>query len=298
VPNLNKAQTIGINFATTLFQNREITYATVNNERLFFNLPDGNARETTRHRAAIVYRPNFYVFHRLDISYQRTFTPDTVQTFAPDFFNNGTNRLAFFAAQYDFIFDNRDYRYYPLKGLFFGVNLRQEGLGIVNNEMFITTVYPFYKQFFKISDRVFYGHSARGKYSFTEDIPYFRQMGLGFGEEVVRGYQYYVVDGQHYFLTKQNIKFMLVKPKKYKFKLTGVSQFDKFHFALYLNIFYDSGYVWDNIYAMQNPLSNRYLYSTGVGLDLVAYYDSVLRLEVALNRERETGFFISFAQAL
>ncbi|MGY6562517.1 MAG: hypothetical protein ACXITV_10450 [Luteibaculaceae bacterium] len=297
IPNINKAQTLGLEFASTLFQNWEVTHGTVNNERLFFSMPNQNASETVRHRSALTYRPNFYVFHRLDVSYQRSFTLDTVVTFAPDFFDNGTNTMAFMALQYDFLFDNRDYRYYPLKGLFFGVNIRQEGLGVVNNEYALTTIYPFYNQFFKLSDRLFYGHSARGKWSSTSNIPYFRQRGLGFGEEVVRGYQYYVIDGQHYFLTKQNIKWMLVRPKEYHYRLTGKPQFDKFHFAMYLNWFIDTGYVWDDLYALQNPLANEYLYATGVGLDVVAYYDSVLRLEVATNKQRETGFFVGFTKA-
>ena len=45
-------------------------------------------------------------------------------------------------------------------------------------------------------------------------------------------------------------------------------------------------------------MANQYLYSGGIGFDLVTYYDRVFRLEFSINKFGETGIFIHFAAAI
>ena len=63
---------------------------------------------------------------------------------------------------------------------------------------------------------------------------------------------------------------------------------------MYLNIFSDIAYVEDNQFQLNNSLSNELLFGSGIGLDLVTYYDKVLRLEYSMNKMKETGFFVHF----
>jgi hypothetical protein len=74
--------------------------------------------------------------------------------------------------------------------------------------------------------------------------------------------------------------------------------FSTFHFAFYLNAFFDVGYVEDDIYNMQNPLANSILNGYGIGLDLVTIYDYVFRMELTRNDLGETGFFLHFRQPI
>ena len=55
------------------------------------------------------------------------------------------------------------------------------------------------------------------------------------------------------------------------------------------------GVVIDNQYADQNALNNSFLFSQGVSLDFVTYYDKLLRLEYSRNHLNEWGFFIHFS---
>ena len=71
-----------------------------------------------------------------------------------------------------------------------------------------------------------------------------------------------------------------------------------FHASVFLNLFFDAGYVYDAYYFLKNPLANQVVYSGGLGLDLVMFYDKVLRLEVALNKQQQAGFFIHFIQPI
>ena len=53
--------------------------------------------------------------------------------------------------------------------------------------------------------RFFLGSSFKGKWSSNGYQPYFAQRGFGF-DDYVRGYEYYVVDGQDFWLSKTVLK--------------------------------------------------------------------------------------------
>jgi hypothetical protein len=42
-------------------------------------------------------------------------------------------------------------------------------------------------------------------------------------------------------------------------------------------------------------LANSWQYGYGVGLDLITYYDFVMRMEYSINKMKQSGFFIHFA---
>ena len=64
--------------------------------------------------------------------------------------------------------------------------------------------------------------------------------------------------------------------------------------ATYFKFFADFAWV-DNYpkYEISSRLTNQLLYSFGVGLDLVAMYDMVLRLEYSYNSENERNFALN-----
>jgi hypothetical protein len=74
-----------------------------------------------------------------------------------------------------------------------------------------------------------------------------------------------------------------------------LEQFQRIPVAFYLKAFFDAGYVRSfRSGGPQGPFSDRWIYGTGLGLDVVTYYDTVLRFEYAFARDGEHGFFFSF----
>ena len=57
------------------------------------------------------------------------------------------------------------------------------------------------------------------------------------------------------------------------------------------NVFADVGYVSNDFRNPTNTMVNNWQYSAGAGIDLVTYYDQVFRVDFAINRYREYGFF-------
>jgi hypothetical protein len=123
------------------------------------------------------------------------------------------------------------------------------------------------------------------------------QRGLGYFEENLRGFEYYIIDGQSWGMARANLKYQLIKPAVLRV-YNGSNRFNLLHYAFYLNIFSDAGYVSDRFFFNENPLANQLLYSTGIGLDFVTYYDQVIRFEYSFNKLGEKGFFINFTAPL
>ena len=123
------------------------------------------------------------------------------------------------------------------------------------------------------------------------------QRGLGY-DDYVRGYEYYVIDGQNYGLYRANLKYLLLKSNLEKVPLIKNEKFGKFFYSLYLSTYLDLGYVRDQLYFGENPLANSLMHGTGLGIDFMTYYDMVMRAEGSINKMREPGFYMSFKKAI
>ena len=64
--------------------------------------------------------------------------------------------------------------------------------------------------------------------------------------------------------------------------------------AIYLKTYADVGYVknYPN-YTYSGRLADKFIYSYGVGIDVVGSYDVVLRFEYTANAEGDHGFFFN-----
>ena len=114
-------------------------------------------------------------------------------------------------------------------------------------------------------------------------------------DDYVRTYEYYVVDGQNYWLSKTAIKYELIGKTNFEIPYVKMPQFKKAHYSLYFSVFTDLGYVIDSQNNENNELSNQLLFGRGISLDYVTYYDKMLRIEYGINRLGEKGIFLHFS---
>jgi hypothetical protein len=200
---------------------------------------------------------------------------------------HGESNISFFTLSYLFKHDFRDIQSYPLRGYYFDIGFNKPGLGILEDEK-LNAFYLLtsYKYFWRLKGRFFGAASAKVKLSSNGFQPYYLERGFG--------YEYYVVDGQNFLLLKANLKYQLVKPTIYKIKFIKTTKFNTFHYAFYLNVFADGGYVHNRYPTPLNDMPNTFLPSAGIGLDYVTYYDAVLRIEYSFNKFGESGIFIHF----
>lgn len=295
VPNLTKNQRWGISAGVSYEEQAEITTGTRENVRTLIQSTTHSNRDQWKGDVEMTLRRSHDVRHTWRLKYTQAEARDTIIHSAIDYFDGTATATRFFSLGYTFLWDRRDSRAFPRHGHFQEARIDRHGLGVLDiASPAITTVYATSKRWIELHEKWTLGLSVRGKYTWGTP-PYFMQEGLGYGH-YVRGYEYYVIDGEHFALGKANLIFQLLKPRTYRLENIPLEAFRTFYIALYLDLYSDLGRVWDSRYSAQNFLDGQWLSGNGVGLDLVTSYDQVLRGEYSLNALGEHGFFLHFTQ--
>jgi hypothetical protein len=137
----------------------------------------------------------------------------------------------------------------------------------------------------------------------TNSYAFYSQTGLGY-LQFVRGYEYYAINGNNAILFKSLAKYELLPMRVINLNIWPVRklhQFNRIPIEIYVNLFFDSGYVSDKfeiIRMYDNTLVNKMMYSTGAGIDFITYYDKVLRFDYSFNALGERGLFIHWKAAI
>jgi outer membrane protein assembly factor BamA len=299
IPYINKKQTLGIGFAGGFMQNHEIAYNSKDNLEVFYRNEDTHARREIFGYTEIYYRKGIHNRHWGSVGYTELQVLDSVLILNPDYMFGPTNTNQSFNLFYQYQSDYRDFAQYPLGGHYFDVELEKFGLGIIpDSDVDVLTIKANIRKYNQIKGRFYWASGLTAKVSPYNHQPYAYMRGLGYGRDFIRGYEFYVVDGQHFALLKNNLKFELVPMRVQKFNFIPTDKFNKLYYAFYLNIFADFGYVWDSRTNVNNPLADEFLPGYGIGLDFVTYYDFVLRVEYSFNKMGESGFFIAFMPSI
>jgi outer membrane protein assembly factor BamA len=246
--------------------------------------------------ADLNFRPDFFSTHTFRVAYSR-YNFDSAILTIPGFAMSENQTQQFVSFSYLYKNDHRDVQYYPLKGYCLDVEVNHAIPFETAHNSYLRTNLRCYRQLY---NRWYWASGFTGKISFEKNQPYFLQRGLGYGRDYVRGYEYYVIDGQHFATLKNNLKFALIPQRVEKLGFIHTTKFNTLPLSLYLNAFIDMGFVWhyaepppDNL-DDGNTLENSFLIGYGLGLDFATYYDIVIRVEGALNRMCQPGFYLHF----
>lgn len=293
VPYINRNKTLGFGLTALFIGNHEVPYSTENNKQVYYKNKGKYLQQNLYGDMSLTLRNNIFVSHIFEVTYDQYIFSDTLlklnSGFAPD------SIIKYLSIYYQFRIDKRDARAYPLKGMYYDLELAKHGLGLMPGETFDhTRMHTSFRKFWELRKRLYASAGFNGKLSWGYDHPYFTEKGLGFGNDFVRGYEYYVVPGQHYAVVKSNLKYELIPTRVKKFDFVPGKKFNTLFYALYFNIFGDAAYVWNKYTAEMNDLSNKLLYGAGMGMDFVTYYDKVCRAECSFNGKGEIGFFLHF----
>jgi outer membrane protein assembly factor BamA len=295
-PYFDRKKHFGIGFEAGYKNNREVGYLTRDDELLFAFASEGLSTEKY-FSVNSTYRHNIFTTHQLIAGFRSFSFSDSLMAFNPDYSYSNVNQPEFLYLYYKFKMDHRDIKYYPLKGWYVDLELNKAGLGFsfenpVDIAMAKTTT-RFYSQ---LAKRWYTGISFIGKVSSGAWQPYFLIQGLGYGRDYVRGYEYNVIDGKHFGIVRSNVKFALIPENTRNIGFIPTPKFGLIHYAVYLTAFADAGYVWQPQWIGQfnNNLPRTLLASAGLGVDLVTYYDKVVRIEYAINKSGKSGIFIHF----
>jgi hypothetical protein len=287
-PFIDKDQRIGLGFDFDYFQNHEVPYQIINDKPEYLKLTDKFARKTLKISHFYTYRPRLYTNHLLNLRFSKVSINDSVLVLNNNYFFNNESEITFFSIGYNFDFDKRDSKIYPLNGFrgFFSIN--KDGLGIYSNNGNLV-LKSIVEENYQLTNKFFVNLSVLGQLNLNNLNTFYFSEAIGYFN-YIRGMEYYVSNGKSFYISKTNLKYEIIPQTRFNLNFIPSDKFSKVHYALYLNLFFDSGYV-DSDYTINNTITNEFLYSGGIGVDLVTYYDKVLRIEYSLNKFGEHGIF-------
>lgn len=294
VPFIDQAQRYGLQFRINLDENDNIAYNTLNNRLMNVQ----GEQEILRRRAiasmALTRRDGFYHFHQLEFRFNNTWVADTVLTLNPRYFFGDTNRQRFFQLSYSFIRDLRDVAYYPLKGEYLFFEINRMGL-LPTDQVNLTDFWFNYSLFRQLGKRFYWASNLSGRVSLPGDQPYTLIRGVGYKPNIIRGYDLYVIDGPHFGVWKNTLRWRALD-FTLNWGFIPINQFSTIPIKVYFKAFNDLARIgYPNVQDFNRRLTNANLAGAGVGFDIVSFYNSVFSLEYSANRHREARFYISIS---
>ena len=293
-PYINKAQTIG--FSGNLFysDNREIGYITQGNKTQFKQFED-ERKLLKRFRVSgeLNHRPSLFTFQSFRLEFHQNRIDDEIaQDFNPDYFLDGKTSIRFFLFNYDLRYDRRQFNLYPEGGYMVFFNFKKEGLGIFGdvNSFPISLEFEKYQQ---LSERVTLGSRIKTKTNLNRNkLAFANNTGLGYGADIIHGYELYVMDGMDYVYLKTSARYKLFDFFFNWGSFMPLKQMKLMNIKTYLRMNYHTGYVNESFYKATNDLNNRLLTGYGPALDLVFYNNFLYQIEYSYNHLKEHALYL------
>ena len=254
---------------------------------------------TSSYSASVVYtyRPRLRVKNKISLEYEYTSLDISVINNNRKYWgDNKTDRSAF-TLTYGLILDQRDDIQYPLDGYYMNYQIK----GYTSADMSI--LYGQLKgdlQYYRgLFHRVNFAARVQWALSAKNVEGYIFDRAFGYDDVSLRGYEFYVADGQHYAVFSPTIRYNILPTSVYYLKfLRFLPKFNRIHMTIYGKSFFDAGYVYHKYPNSSNTLSNKLLLSCGLGLDIVTYYDITLSIDYSFNQLRKPGLFVSLKAPL
>lgn len=300
VSNLGRHKKLGFSISGLYSANKEMAYTTANDKLKFYRNIEADQYLFHRLRGIFTlnYRPTLFTKHEFGVQYQYLAVSDSIFNRNPEIINNQTASQSVLSLFYRFVYDTRDVKSYAKKGLYVQTYLMKEGFGASNEDLNLlaATVSAAYHK--SLSSRWHISHVAEVKKTLLGDfIPYYNFKSLGYSQDYVRGYQYYVIDGQDYVYSQNDLHFKLTD-FKYKAKFIPIQAFKVVPVALYLRAHLDFGYVRNTRTEanalLNNRLPNNFLLGTGLGIDAVALYNMVFQFDFTVNKEQQAALYFRY----
>ena len=289
-PYSNTKLTEGFGVAAGFTQNREVGYKLNYNNKILNYKKDGFVRNNFNAGVGYSLRRGFFKTTSFSAGVNYTNIDDSIvkEKYNPTYFNNSNSRQIITDVGLGVSYTNTDNNNYPQKGLIYGYGISKRGLqltGGINSFTLSGSFAKFYKHkhnFFSIVQS-----SAIIKLPF--DQAFINRRAIGFGSLTLRGLEVYLIDGvaagvAKYTLNKKLTEFKIRIP----FKIKSLPYIP---FKIFAKTYTDIGYSYLSK-KYDSRLNNKFLYTGGVGFDVVTFYDIVFKVEYSFNQLGEKGLFL------
>jgi outer membrane protein assembly factor BamA len=287
-PYIDKNMKWGMSASFAVGKNHEVNYNTIDDKQVFLKDKENYLRNFLNARFELIYRRAIKTSHSFGIGYISEEVGDTIVKLNPSYFNSGHNNVSFPEVFYSVSYFDLDYNPYPTKGYAAQLYVGKRGL-TKNTNLWQLSVKGLAS--WHLSPKTFFSLNVYGGIKVPFHQPYYSQRFLGYGDVFMQGYEYYVVDGAaggylKTTLTREMLNFKIRIPPVKKGKVA-----QHIPVRIFGKIFGNTGYVY-NPQPGDNLLSNKMLYSGGIGIDILTFYDVTFKLEWTFNQLGQNGLFL------
>lgn len=286
LPYIDKALKHGMRVFFNYSSNKEVNYATIDDQQQFFKDTASNRLLSQQYTGSIefTYRPFIKTRNTFRLGFVSQTIDSSILKLNPDYFGTYSTKSIFPEIQYKVEYFDVDYIPYPQKGFMGELTLLKRGL---NQQMNMWQIGYRGSQNIKLTPKLSYSFQSNGVLRIPFDQPYINQRMFGYNDFYLRGLEQFVIDGVAGVLVRNTLRreifhFNVLSPVN--------SSIQKIPFHFFLKAYADAGYAV-NKDAPENYLVNRMMYTSGVGVDMLTIYDIVLRFEYSWNQMGQNGFF-------
>lgn len=293
IPFLSRNTQWGLNTMVKYASQNEVWYETKNDSLQFFRNGQKNLIRNTQARVELTKRITPFT----TVRYGMNFEHGQLDTSVPinDYFINSQRFQRKYELYFKIEYNNRNNIYFPTKGKYgsvsFGANTWQN-----KDHQFNGSIESRLQQFHELSYRWSSALSVYFQYNTNQNAPYSDRKLLGYNE-VVRGYEHYVIDGTFGWKTNAAIRYHLIN-NELILNIIPIENYKKLPVNIYAEGYIDGGYATSNNTRSSNQLNQQPIYSIGLGLNTLLYNDRLLRLEYSLNSLGKGGLFLHFKKAI
>ncbi|PCJ66107.1 MAG: hypothetical protein COA58_08525 [Bacteroidetes bacterium] len=294
IPYINEHSNWGINTLAKYASQNEVWYGTTNDTLQFFKNGKKNLIQSTQARVELTKRIRPMIKLSIGAGIEMGKLDSSVSS--NDYFLNNANNQTNYGFDIMVESDTRDNIYFPVKGIFFQPKVVLQHW--TNNRSTNNLKLQLKVQhFWRLSHKWYSALSYYTQYNTERTLPYSTRKMFGY-DEIIRGFEKYVIDGNYGWKGNVAIRYHLLNKSNLKLNFVPIKNYKVLPFNIYLEAYGDGGKVSYQSPDATNKLVNQFLYSGGLGLNTLFYNDRLLRLEYSLNSLGEGGFFVHFKKAI
>jgi outer membrane protein assembly factor BamA len=279
-PELKWSTNAGVSFS----QNREVNYMTLRNKQI----PLKNGDFLRSYIGGFIhfnYRPKIKTTHTFGIGFNYESIADTIKKLNPAF-SSGEGILRYPELFYNLRYVDVDYIAYPTKGFFGEAYLKRRGV-VRESNINLWELMARASQNWPMNSKYFFNLRGLVTLKLPFSQPYIGKGFVGCDGRFLQGYENYVIDG----VAGGYAKASITRPVATLHLHLPVRKLSDMPIKLYAKTFVNAGYIYNNTPG-ENGLTNKFLYSGGVGLDIVTYNDFVIKIEWSVNRLGQNGLYL------
>jgi outer membrane protein assembly factor BamA len=277
-------------------QSSNIWFMSQNNQVRFY--PDAHVqlKQSTQLGAEFRYRFNYHKDIRLQSSSQWLAVDTAILRLNPNY-TLGAARQYQQRLGLAWVRDYRNQLHYPTQGSEWKTTVAVYGQWSGEAQRFTPELESRYRVFLPLNPQSGFAALAFFRYRMG-DLTYMLQNQAFFQGDYVRGYENYMFDGQGLALAKLAYRHQLglTPTVQWPFKVLGA--YRQMPVQAWLNVYTDAGKILKPIGLATNPLAENMLHSVGLGVDLLLYYDALLRFDFSRNARGEWVSRLVFRHAI